>query len=60
MSKGKAGDQSGIVLEMLQNAGSLLMERIAQLFSELLQPHPQIPEHWTQTLITVLLKKGDA
>eukprot|EP00973_Karenia_brevis_P028165 3880353-Karenia_brevis.AAC.1 len=60
MSKGKASDRSGIVVEMLQHGGPRLHEAIGQLFTELLQRSPPVPESWTKAFITVLYKKGDA
>jgi len=58
MKKGKAGDKSGIVIEMLQLAGDSVLECIAYLFNEVLFSC-EAPGNWKESCIAVLFKKGD-
>ena len=59
MAKRKAADHKGIVIEMLQQGGPLLKERIADLFTDILQADGMTPEYWKETRLKVLFKKGD-
>eukprot|EP00973_Karenia_brevis_P084044 11661204-Karenia_brevis.AAC.1 len=59
MSKGKSSDRSGIVVEMLQCGGDLLMQYLADLFTAILEANGSKPSSWSDTFITVLFKKGD-
>eukprot|EP00973_Karenia_brevis_P071847 9984620-Karenia_brevis.AAC.1 len=57
MAKNKAGDDRGIVIEMIQRGGPVLFDKLASLFTDILQGDP--PEYWKQTKLKVLVKKGD-
>ncbi len=46
MSKGKASDRQGLVIEMIQGGIALLLQLIANVFSELLEPDLQAPDSW--------------
>ena len=43
MAKNKAADESGLVVEMLQEATDLLLQLIVEIFNEIVQPTPQAP-----------------
>ena len=58
MSKRKAADSSGIVVEMLQAGGTALREAIAELFTDVLNGEED-PASWRETRLKVLYKKGD-
>ena len=58
MAKRKAGDARGIVIEMIQKGGQLLMEQLAELFSDILSPDKGPPDYWKEARLKVLSKKG--
>ena len=58
MKKGKAADQGGLVVEMLQLASDDLLGSIAALFDEVLFSC-EAPCEWKKSRISVLFKKGD-
>ena len=58
MSKRKAADSSGIVVEMLQAGGTALREAIAELFTDVLHGEED-PASWRETRLKVLYKKGN-
>eukprot|EP00973_Karenia_brevis_P004044 556699-Karenia_brevis.AAC.1 len=60
MAKKKTSDESGLVVEMLQQGGDTLRQIIAWLFTCCLQRPGQHPTKWKSSLISVLHKKGDA
>jgi hypothetical protein len=59
MSRRKAGDADGIVADLLKDAGATLLEILAELFTEILQPGARVPEYWKKTRLKLLFKKGD-
>lgn len=59
MAKRKAGDQAGLVVEMLQRGGRRQHESLAELFNDLLDPASEPPEYWKETRLKVLFKRGD-
>ena len=59
MAKRKAGDTSGLVVEMLQKGGSALWSLLAELFTDVLKPEAAPPEQWRKARLIVLFKKGD-
>ena len=44
---------------MLKYAGDGLVSCIAELFTEILKPHLDVPDAWRRTRLNVLFKKGD-
>ena len=54
MAKRKAGDARGIVIEMIQKGGKLLMEQLAELFSDILSQDKVPPNYWKETRLKVL------
>jgi hypothetical protein len=60
MAKCKAGDEQGIVVEMLQKGGDHLMQVLVELFNDILDPASMPPEQWRLAKLIVLFKKGDA
>lgn len=60
MHNGKAGDQSGLVVEMIQRGSKELFQLMAMMFSENTSGRSQPPEIWKQSVIKVFFKKGDA
>jgi len=60
MAKCKAGDEQGIVVEMLQKGGDHLMQVLVELFNDILDPASMPPEQWRMAKLIVLFKKGDA
>lgn len=59
MSKNKAADSTGLVIEMLQEGSDLLMQTILDIFNQLLKPAPETPTAWKESRVIVLFKKGD-
>jgi hypothetical protein len=59
MAKNRAADDSGLVVEMLQEASDYTLQVVVEIFNEILQPEPQTPDAWKTSRIKVLYKKGD-
>ena len=59
MKKNKAGDDAGLVAEMLQYGCHELRDILAQLFTRILNFGTEPPESWKQSFVTILFKKGD-
>ena len=59
MSNGKSADTRGVVVELLKHSGERMLELIANVFTDILQPGGQTPDQWRQTRLKVLFKKGD-
>eukprot|EP00973_Karenia_brevis_P046645 6471282-Karenia_brevis.AAC.1 len=59
MGRGKAADEKGLVIEMVQIGSDLLLQCIADLFTEVLHQANKHPSSWNKSLVTVLYKKGD-
>ena len=59
MAKGKAGDNAGLVAEMLQSSSDAFMEAMANMFSDILST-ATTPAAWKHSRVRVLFKKGDA
>ena len=55
----KAGDTNGVVAELFKNGGDVLMQSIAQISTDILKPHADVPAYWKETRLKVILKKGD-
>eukprot|EP00973_Karenia_brevis_P072937 10130340-Karenia_brevis.AAC.1 len=60
MSKGRAGDRKGVVIEMILYGGTVLLQCIADLFTSILQMRMPAPEYWSESFVTVLFKNGDS
>ena len=58
MSKGKAGDKTGLVAEMLKSAGDGLLRCIIFLFNDVLAGGTA-PGDWKTASISVMFKSGD-
>ena len=59
MAKGKAGDNAGLVVEMLQSSSDAFMEAMADMFNDILST-ATTPAAWKHSRVKVLFKKGDA
>jgi hypothetical protein len=59
MSRKKAGDQAGIVAEMLKDGGPRLREAMADVFTDILCAQSEPPASWRETKLKVLFKKGE-
>eukprot|EP00973_Karenia_brevis_P033988 4690318-Karenia_brevis.AAC.1 len=59
MAAGKSADTNGVVVELLKHSGEGLLQVIADVFSDVLQPQAIFPEYWKNTRLKVLFKKGD-
>lgn len=59
MARKKAGDQAGIIVEMLQHGSAHLRTVIAELFTDILKEGTATPASWKKSFVTVLYKKGD-
>ena len=59
MSKRKAADVDGVVVECFQQGGAALAEALAELFTDILHPSAQPPSYWKSTKLKVIMKKGD-
>lgn len=60
MGKKKAGDQAGLVIEVLQHGSEDLFHTIAVMFTGCVRGQAEVPAIWKQSCIPVLFKKGDA
>ena len=58
LAKKKAGDQHGIVAEILHQGGKDLYEQLAILFTDVTDPESPVPDNWRESRIKVLFKKG--
>ena len=56
---GKTGSDDGLVAEMLKTGCEPLVDKIAQLFTDILKNGVSIPEQWCRSKLVVLFKKGD-
>ena len=59
MKRGKAGDWSGLVVEMLKCGGEALKMLLAEMFTNILHGSWETPVAWKQSVVIVLHKKGD-
>ena len=59
MKKGRASDENGIVIEMLQDGSEMLLKLVLDMFNEILSMQSGPPGQWRETLIKVIHKKGD-
>ena len=59
MAKNKASYATGLVVEMLQDGSSMLLQTIVDTFNDILRPYAQMPEVWRVSRVRVLFKKGD-
>ena len=60
MTNSKSADQAGVIAELLKACDEKVLELIAALFDDVMDPQTQIPQSWCMTKLKVLLKKGDA
>ena len=59
IAKRKASDDSGLVVDMLQEGSDTLLDIIVSVFKEILKPNPKPPEMSKASRVRVLLKKCD-
>ena len=59
MKRGKAGDKSGLVAELLKDGGNGVNAAIALLFNDILDSASPPPEVWKESRISVIFKQGD-
>ena len=59
MANGKSGDTRGVVAELLKLRSDSMIEVIAVIFSDILDPRSAAPQSWKETRLKVLFKKGD-
>ena len=59
ISSKKAGDEKGVVAELLKSCGDSMLGILASVFSEILKPSAEVPETWKRTRLKVLFKAGD-
>ena len=59
MAKGKAADEAGVVVEMLQKGGEKLAGIMAEVFTAIFKGQMEPPEYWTSATMKVLYKDGD-
>ena len=60
LKSGKAGDQKGIIAEMVKINSHELRLVLLDLYNAILTPTTTPPATWKQSMITVLYKSGDA
>ena len=60
MARKMAADTSGVVVELIKAGSNALIETIAAVFSDVLDPKGDAPTVWKETRLKVLIKKGDA
>ena len=58
LKRNKAGEKTGILLEMLKCCGALMMEYILDLF-ETVWKEERVPDEWRDALLVPIPKKGD-
>jgi len=59
MKNQKAKDGQGIAAEMLKFGSRRLLQSMAQVFTDVMQPGGVVPARWRVTTLKVLFKKGD-
>jgi hypothetical protein len=60
MARNKSADDSGLVVEILQEASEQLLQTTVEVFNEIFQQDQKAPAAWRKSCIKVLFKKGDA
>eukprot|EP00959_Pyramimonas_sp_CCMP1952_P387191 8114655-Pyramimonas_sp.AAC.1 len=60
MKRNKACAEDGIIVEMLKDSGSDMVDVITDVFCKLLNGDAKSPAEWRTSKIVVLFKKGDA
>ena len=60
MGKRKGADSKGVVAELIKAGSEELIDTIATVFSDILEPNAKSPKDWKQTRLKVLFKKGDS
>lgn len=58
MAKKKAADTKGVVVELLKAGSTKLLESMAAVFNDILDPGADVPSVWKETTLKVLFKKG--
>ena len=59
MKRGKAGDDAGIIAEMIKDGSQSLRNIILTVFNEVTQLSVSVPSSWKKSRLTVIFKKGD-
>ena len=59
MKRGKASDKSGVVVELLKDAGGSVRKAIAMIFNDIAVRKMKPPAEWKESRIAVLFKKVD-
>jgi len=59
MKRRKASDKSGVVAELLKDAGESVRRAIAMIFNDVAVRKMKPPAEWKEYRITVIFKKGD-
>jgi len=59
MKKRKSPDCRGVVAELLKCSCTYLLQMVADVFTDILQPKSEVPAYWKETRLKVLFKKGD-
>ena len=58
MSRGKAGGEDGLTIDLIKDAGQLVWEKLARLFTRCLESQT-VPVAWKNAMVVLLHKKGD-
>lgn len=59
MKNNKCKDKAGIVVEMLKQASTVLVDLLCETFNEIIRNDTEPPSSWKKTVIKVLHKSGD-
>ena len=58
MSRGKAGGEDGLTIDLIKDAGETVVGRLADLFTKCLETM-SVPSAWKNALVVLIHKKGD-
>lgn len=58
MSRGKAGGEDGLTIDLIKDAGQIIWNKLARLFTRCLESQT-VPVAWKNAMVVLLHKKGD-
>ncbi len=58
MASGRCQDKGGMVIEVLNFAGPVLIKCICSLFNEVLKPNAPVRQEWREACLSLIFKSG--